>query len=159
MQTDDAAPRLKPDSLHYDTILCIGVYMSVVMTEAAPQASDVPDTTATAAASSAPALTASTASTTAAVPAAAAAPSSAAAAAVTSNAPDSAPELSAESLAITVPAVTAETVTAGVHLAYGSRKVFQFAHETVSAMAPTAPSTCLHLFLSCALGEKDTKHS
>jgi hypothetical protein len=43
-------------------------------------------------------------------------------------------------------------VSNAVQLLYGSRKAFQFAHETVTAMAPTFPAVSLKLFLSCALG-------
>jgi hypothetical protein len=46
-----------------------------------------------------------------------------------------------------------QAVVNAVQLLYGSRKAFQFAHETVTAMAPTFPAVSLKLFLSCALGE------
>eukprot|EP00611_Tribonema_gayanum_P002022 TRINITY_DN114_c2_g1_i1.p2 TRINITY_DN114_c2_g1~~TRINITY_DN114_c2_g1_i1.p2 ORF type:complete len:318 (-),score=122.78 TRINITY_DN114_c2_g1_i1:241-1194(-) len=49
----------------------------------------------------------------------------------------------AEAAAAAAPAVSP--------LKYGSRKMFQFVHETVTAMAPMFPAASLRLFLQCAI--------
>ncbi|KAG5187057.1 vacuolar protein sorting-associated protein 35 [Tribonema minus] len=90
-------------------------------------------------------------------PAAAAAASSPQAAAVLAVAAAKAATVAAaspgadEDGAAAAEAAAAAAAPAVSPLKYGSRKMFQFVHETVTAMAPMFPAASLRLFLQCAI--------